>query len=355
MIVDHKKFLGLIFLALAMARASHAENLYRYQITSYPKSLIGCLETSQAIAQSFFEYTGKTVYRVHCDQEDSVTYGISIDYLSEVPLDLVSTTNERTGGLGDLGIYRTLDECNQNLPQEIDWFERNTELPHLIAYCSREFGTGQSSYFPRIDSFGTAKRYPARYEGFVSGPVLDHAGFITQELFEKTELAGIAATTVHFQKNGNNQVVIRYYDLPENALHQLYYFSTDEVARFFSYSKNGAFENCHAEMVQAKKAYGDPFNEHAVWFCTGSPSEFRSNLHVFRITPFTRFAPTSELAPDQYKDFSECTTNKAKVVSFYETQLKKNVLGAICTFEDSILEKDHYKLRLFIKRPGGDL
>jgi len=340
---------------------SFAEELYRYQILSYPKSLIGfgCMETAEFIAKSFSEYTGKNVYQIHCDQEDSMGYDLSLYYLSDGALDLVSTENERNGGMNDLGVYLTRKECEQHLPQEIQWFEQNTELPHLIAYCSQNLGSSQNSFFPRIDAFGASKRYPARYEGFISGRVSDETGSLIQELYKKARLAGISPISIHFASGGSSKVVIRYYDVPENFLHQLYYFSTAETARFFSYSQKEALENCRFEMTQAKRIYGDAFNEHAVWFCGWSPSAFQASLQVFQVTPFTRFTLPAELAPDKYKTFSECQADRENVIHFYQKTLKKNVIGAICTWpkswESSFGESDYYRLRVFIKTPGGSL
>lgn len=332
------------------------EELYQYQITSYPKTLLGCMETAQWLAKNFSDSTGKKVYQVRCNKEDWKSYDIGLVYLSASALNLVSTSNERNGSLGDLGIYRSLEECNKNLPQEIEWFEKYTELSHSIAYCTESSLAGATPFFPRIDGFGIAKRYPSRYEGFISGGFLDEAGTITREIFEKSSLAGAPVTTTTYASGGSDKLVIRFYDTPENALHQLYYFSTAEVARFFSYSSKEALEHCHLEMSEAKKTYGQKFDAKSVWFCTWNASFFRAGLQVFRVTPFTRWAPPFETAPDYFKDFSECRANKEKIVDFYKTELGKDVVGAICTWENNFgASTGNYQLRIFTKPESSPL
>jgi len=353
------KILLIIFCSLLSP--AFGDELFQYSIGSYPKNpALGCALTAQDIGKQFSAVTGKKVFRATCDAENRFGYDMTITYVAQASEPQMSTRQEAGGFGGRLGVYRSREECESNLSQEIRWFEESTGLTRFLAYCYLESDLNLTPYAAYVTGFGVAKLHPYRFEATVYGNVFSSPDW-ARELSEIALRAGIQVKQVTIAHDGSNKLVVRYYDSPENILFHSGYFvlppsgpfphmkTGNEVAQFYSYQPKETQEACLFSGEKILKTFAPEFTDKSIWFCVWDPMLFKAALYVVRVKP--TISTEGENAPLYYGSFGKCEAERKDVLELYKSELKKDVLGGVCTWQSQFGtgKPDGYFARIFTR------
>lgn len=340
--------MALITSVLAFSATARADNLYRYELTSYPANSTGCAATAASLGQRFSATTGKSVYQAACVQQTRLGYDISLTYRSLDELPLVSTSKE-DGGFGYLGIYRSMEDCARNLSQEVTWFRDATGLEPFLSYCFKESDINETPYAARIDAFGSASLHPYRFDALVFGALLDGTD-VLDEILSAARSEGINATMTTVAHDGSENLVVRYFDPPENSLARLYYFSAKEFGKFYSYDTVATKNACRAELEDAKAGFATEFTTPSVWFCVWDQMLFTARLYAVRVKP-ERDRLFFELAPNRYETYADCHSDRDRVLEYYRRDLGKDAYAGVCSWDSTLGDglPDAYQLQIYVR------
>lgn len=343
----------LVLFSIWLATGASGDQLFQYGIESHPKSDAGCARTAQDLGERFTVATGKKIFRASCDKETSDGYQISLTYPSSEEVASMSTDKEY-GGLGYRGIYVSREECEKNLRQEIEWFEKGTGLITFVAYCYRDSITFSKTPFAAyVDGFGVAKLRPYRFETLLLGDIFAPASDVTKRITELAKGAGIRVKMVAIADDGSPKLVIRYDDDPDTLIFHSGYFEVLETAKFRSGQSKETQQECRLSRDEAVQAFAPEYNERATWFCTWDRQLFEARLYLARVKP--KALARIEIPPLRYESFQKCEAERKEIEAYYKTELKRDVFGSLCGWESGFGTglSDHYRVRLFIRSPNG--
>ena len=319
-----------------------------YSLKGYPKTSQECAKTALEIGAKFTEVTGKPIYSAVSEKETKETCDILITYATPTPLPYVSTLNE-SGGLGYLGVYRTLKECENALPRETSTFSNATKLRLLISYCFKETDITLTPYVARIDAFGEAKLYPYRFEQSVFATSIEKTKEVLEALIESSKAAGLSVHHATFAHDGSLKLVIRFYGSPlEQGFHSEY-FKLNEVATFTSLGTVNPLGTCHSELETLSKSFAESFTTPGVLFCSWDGLLFDSQLYLVRIRRNAGIQRDS--MPPRYATFDACDHERPGVEAWYEKNLGVKPFSVLCTWSLGIAtgKPDAYVIKVFTK------
>jgi hypothetical protein len=307
------RFLALAFLALA-ATASAGTKIFRFQMATYPKSAAGCHAAAKDVGSRFAVATSQGIRLARCLSEDAEGYRILVEYESETPVPLVTTT--AGNGLYPAGQYKTRAACEAEIPALSQIFETETKLLPTFAYCERDEFSVSYPWYVRLDAFGTAARRPRVGGYFIFGLPLNYAaGAYGAELIAALAQAGVRVTHVRSHSGGAHAALsVTYYS--ERRLD----FDPKELTQHFDK------QQCLSQLAEAKAELAQFSVRPLMVYCG---VDFLSTVELTAIYsegPDLRVTSSAETFPS----FADCRAGKAALITKYQTELKLPVLGGVC-------------------------
>lgn len=344
------KMWGIFFLFAGPMAFSGDSKWNTYNLLKLPKGKLSCSATAREIGDKFEKATGQTIFRASCERESSLDYDIQISYSAAAQVPLVSTTNEQ-GGMGDLGVYRTMTECETALPAEAATFTRFTGLLPFLSYCYKDSALSKAPYAARIDSFGSAKLFPYRFEDTVYADSIQNAQGVLTALLKATETAGIRVHQVALVPDGGLKIVVRYYNAPGEIGFVSNYLRMDQAARYSSAGTRKPLEACNAQLKDLEQGFSQSYSTQGIWFCGWDKILFEAKLYVVRIRP--QEGVRAETLPDRFLTFQECDSERAHAKSWYEKMFGITPFGVLCSWKTELGtgKPDAFVIKVLIKTP----
>lgn len=279
----------------------------------------GCSVAAGTIAADFASLTGLDVTRTICAQRSDGLDNIRITYTADEEAPLV-TTNDEANPLQDPGRYSTYAACAADIAAEKAYFEAQTGLRAIIAYCKPMNEMFRDSWLLRIDSFGT----PALAPHYTGMSVSDQP--VTGDLNTlKANVEGLMRAHGKDVRWLNMKTVAGTHDITIQ-----YYGSERSRLRSWSYGRVRDLAQCENEKAALNDALAALDIGSTLTFCGRS---ITGNYGVWGVTVdgpigFVRHAD------ERFGSYQECDLSREDVVAHYQTTRSATIVGGICSYED---------------------
>lgn len=340
---------AVILMGNAWALASDTK-WHTYSLFRFPKGKLSCAETARDIGSKFEKATGQAIFRASCEKETSLGYDLQVTYGSLTPVPLVTTANEQ-GGLGYLGLYGTMGECQSAIPREEKSFSDNTGLVPFVSYCYKESDLSKTPFTIRVDGFGAAKLLPHRFEGTVYVDSIQNTEAVLNGALAFAKNAGIKVHQAVLAHDGSLKVVIRYYLSPADVAFHSHYFRLDQVTRYSSLGTRKPLEVCEAQMKEANSGFSSNYTTPGIWFCGWDGMLFDAKLYLLRVRP--QEGVKTDTIPDRFASFAECDAERAHAKSWYEKAFGISPFAILCSWNSGLGtgKPDAFVIKVFTKLP----
>lgn len=288
--------------------------IFTHTLRGYPKGDISCYDQTAVIGEEFAKATQIKQIHVECAHETKTSYDFAIEY--EAPAAISFTATDYVGNPYPKGRYKTEEECLSQLTEQVALFERVTGLSPLWKYCFKN-----SSLIKPWEIIITA---------IGSSPMQPHLGgyhFFTnplnitgEQIFEslKRSLIKNDAVLADLVFRGNFAVI-------DASIH--YYASKHLFFNFEEVTENETPERCLAQVTEFNSWLRGNKNDPWIVYCGGP------NLgHYFlQLGTLGNSGFSHQQAVSEFTSFEECESHRAEVVSHYQGDLSKKVLGGLCS------------------------
>ncbi|MBI1861400.1 MAG: hypothetical protein HYR96_10830 [Deltaproteobacteria bacterium] len=267
---------------------------------------------------------------------------ITITFLStKEPPPLVATDLTRSALIADIDLdydfwgYKNAQECNADLPHQVDLFRSQTGLEPLISYCYEyKYSSNQkTAYQPRVQALGNAKRQMRTFPV----PDVSETGHtkVLNDLIQYLEANSGKVSRVNI-KSGHefflDEEVIHYYGSPVSARRLQWFTVYRPLARkalkFLTQEECQGFTPELAAFLKGAK--GTPVTSD----CSVDQDGSRLNVAYESIANITTFRDQWKFQPDvRYTALSQCLTDRAKTVAFFKNNINQYFNVAFCTLE----------------------
>lgn len=346
------KFKILAALVVAGSSVSSAIDTkwHTYSLYRFPKGKLSCAETAQDIGGKFEKATGQAIFRASCEKDSSLGYDLQVSYGSLTPVPLISTANEQ-GGIGYLGLYRSIGECQAAIPKEEKSFSENTGLAPFVSYCYKESDLSKTPYTIRVDGFGAAKLLPHRFEGTVYVDSIQSAEAVLNGAVTFAKKAGIRVHQAALAHDGSLKLVIRYYLSPADVAFHSHYFRLDQVTRYSSLGTRKPQEVCEVQMKEAQTGFSSSYGTPGIWFCGWDGMLFDAKLYLLRVRP--QEGVNTDTLPDRFSTFAECSAERAHAKSWYEKTFGVSPFSVLCSWKSGLGtgKPDAFVIKVLTKIP----
>lgn len=328
------KFLLLLFLLSANLRAA---NSFPYVILGYPKGNTGCLETAISVGELLHDATGVEIKRAYCEKDKPDAFDIRVLYEAQEELPLVSTE----GKMAYAGGYRSVGECQKDLPTQVSLFESRTRLKPFHSYCYIDTSGIERAIGSRIDAFGTPTEWPQVFDDYLdTSPVSLKAIEIELRgaLTKSAAIPAIVTITPRDSAIGLDRIIMKYYS-PKQVTFRL-------MQDRFTYKSPA---ECAEQLDVLKRVLFSQGITTSSSFCTWD--NLRTKASINFISTYDALWFRSEIADEKYETFGDCLRKKDQIAEYFKVKLKLPVFGSVCTQSKEFnlsLVKRRYEVELLL-------
>ncbi len=311
---------AVVTLALSLSVTGYADtSFYKYALAGYP---IGqgttCEQTANEVAARLTKVSGVPIYQTQCGYRRPSGQDIEITYVAEKPLSVETTLDTTYTELS--GNYRSLDECQLDLENQVTLFQIQTKLVPWISYCYSEGGpAGGYPVSSWIDGVGVSSI---------------HLNDETMELGWDVRLSDPQSVVTQVGRLLTpHQVSVSRIFITDNGplgnnLHVQYYASRHNVQlRDWKRLQFRSEELCLRQFAEATEIFRAAQGEDPVLVCAAELNDYSYWLHAVTFHPFTLRV---SVAPKVYPTFQQCLDAKSQTIADYKNLLHWNVAGALC-------------------------
>jgi len=287
------------------------QGVYEHVFKAYPKETGDCPESAKKIAANFAAATGAETLGAVCLEDTKRGFTIAVQYRGEARLNVVSTA-QRASIFPSAG-WKSKQECNAALEEEVARFERNTGLTSVVSYCFQSEFARRDEWEMRVEGFGNAQVAPHLSGAYVFGKVLGHS---------KSSFLG--AIKEGMQRKGLDVSFVRFRSsMAYSEIGALYYAPTRLRFENIEYAKLANAEQCQAQLGLARAALGDA--QELISYC-GAMS-ITGNYEVSYL-----YAGAARETTSHYKKFDSyeaCMAEREPTLEHFRGQ-GRSVVGALC-------------------------
>ena len=124
--------------------ASASPSSFHLSIAHYPFQVGVCDQAATQLAARLTQVTGATVTEARCESASMQGADISITYVADGPLHIVSTFDSEQWN--PQGAYETAADCQADRTAQWQLFKSATGIDPIAAYCIRERGDNLSNH-----------------------------------------------------------------------------------------------------------------------------------------------------------------------------------------------------------------
>lgn len=308
---------AVLFSFCLFSVASFAVTESTYDIKQYPKDAGDCHQVARELGVKFQQVTGAEVISSVCSLITTKGHNIRITYRALEGMQVVSTYNTFSS-LDDAGGFKTEAECRATLAEETAHFAQATSLTPVVSYCVSEEYEHDFPWGQRIEAFGETKVKPYRAGMYLFGQVQGYSlGTFSKTIVENLLAQGIDARWVrHRSSIGYGRLSVFYYG--ENRM------LLDDVT-VAKVSKKEQCASALSELTGILQSY-KPLP--AISFCAAeSVGGYYELMTVFPDHRSLHF----ESAAEGYPKYEQCQADRARLIAFYQNDLKRPVVAGYCT------------------------
>lgn len=312
---------SLALVALTFAPAALAVP-QTYRLPSYPPG-DDCNQTALVLATRFSQSTGVDAIG-RCERLTSHGGDLSFTYDRDEPLRPVTTVGSDVGAEYGMGAYATREACLADLGVAKVQFQAETGLAPHIAYCQFASFLDSYPYALRIDAFGEAAKRP--WDVWLSfwGKVADGS--------RDTLVASVAQT---LEERGYPTLYTRVADETGLGLFGIAYYSAEPVRiESTEWAKLADEASCQAAATTIRDAFNGFSEPPLATFCTRHA--LFPGFKVVNLS-FGVSAVHANRAVETYPSYAACEADRARLVNYYSTTLRRPVFGGVCSAADEDL------------------
>ncbi len=306
--------LGFILMFLSVAAFAAEDKVF--EIKQYPKDFGDCHQVAKEIGVHFQEVTGLEVIESLCTLIGKTGNTIRVTYRAHAVVPHVST-NSLDSSLDERGGFKTEADCKAALGAEVEHFARATGLTPVVNYCSFEEYDRDYPWAVQMDAFGEAKQSPRHAGAYIFGSVLGYSQKSFTEMITANLLSqGVDARWARFRSSvGYGRLTVFYYAPSRVTL--------DDV----TVTKVTEKEKCLGSIQELEAILSKYQPLPVVSFCAAeSVGGYYELISIFPFNRSLKFSPSAEL----YATYDKCQADRGRLVQYYQTELKRPVVGGFC-------------------------